>query len=447
MKLNRIRLTHFRCFEHFEMDFAEKVTVLFGRNGVGKTSLIHAITKALSFIFYTDTARKDIDPLNAGNPKITVENFNKDNDGMVNPETGNVYRDLTIDAEGRCFGVPFKWSHGVSSSSYRYKPSLFKDAYRQFMDLVSQTHLYPVMAYYSDGFPHIEEKSVVSEKLASLRNFGYHQWNEETACCKIWLERFERTWKIMERNERMLRETNKAASDNLQHELEACRKEIKAIEKCLIEFSADDPDMTVEKLTLDAYNDKLAIVTSSGEKHSFRILPAGYKRLFYIILDLAYRSYILNGNTDARGVAIIDEIDLHLHPALEQTVLSRLTRTFPHTQFIVSTHSPLVLANLDTENGKSRIYRMNRIGTPPTPMYDIYGLDYNTSLEDVMGVGARQTDIDNLVGTCAYLQMMGEHEKAKGLKKALTDSFHLSEKEVEERVSKQANQMGDVIHR
>ncbi|WP_353654123.1 AAA family ATPase [Bacteroides caecimuris] len=37
MKLNKITLTHFRCFEHFEMDFAEKVTVLFGRNGVGKT--------------------------------------------------------------------------------------------------------------------------------------------------------------------------------------------------------------------------------------------------------------------------------------------------------------------------------------------------------------------------------------------------------------------------
>lgn len=187
MKLNKIELTHFRCFEHFEMEFADKVTVLFGRNGVGKTSLIHAISKSLSFMFYSDSKLKDIEPLNAGNPKITVEGFDKNVDGMINPETNNIFKDLLITAKGHCFGVPFEWSHGVSSSSYRYRTSLFKDAYIRFMHLVSETNIYPVIAYYSDGFPHVEDKKEVGKKITSLRNFGYHQWNEETACSKIWL--------------------------------------------------------------------------------------------------------------------------------------------------------------------------------------------------------------------------------------------------------------------
>ena len=98
MKLNKIELTHFRCFEHFEMELADKVTVHFGRNGVGKTSLIHAISKSLSFMFYSDSKLKDIEPLNAGNPKITVEGFDKNVDGMINPETNNIFKDLLITA-------------------------------------------------------------------------------------------------------------------------------------------------------------------------------------------------------------------------------------------------------------------------------------------------------------------------------------------------------------
>ncbi|WP_349854676.1 AAA family ATPase [Bacteroides cellulosilyticus] len=446
MKLDRIKLKHFRCFEDFEMEFAEKVTVLFGRNGVGKTSLIHAISKALSFMFYNDSKMKDIEPLNAGNPKIAVEGFKKDTDGMVNPETNNIFKDLLIGATGHCFGEAFTWSHGVSSSSYRYQPTLFKDAYIQLMNLVAEKNFYPLIAYYSDGFPHIEDDKKVSEKIASLRNFGYHQWNEETACSKIWLERFERTWKTMERTERTMKEGKVSNMEAVKEMYEKAKNEIEAIQRCLVEFSSDDPDMAVEQLSLGSFDDRLVITTVSGNTYSFRKLPAGYKRLFYMILDLAYRSYILNGNTEARGVVIIDEIDLHLHPTLEQSVLSRLTRTFPNTQFIVSTHSPLVITNINMEGGKNRIYRMNPVGTPPTPISDVYGLDYNTGLEDVMGVEARNADIDNMIEACSFMIKMGESEKADKLKELLLTKYHLSVAEIEKRITDNINRMGDAIH-
>ncbi|EJW93839.1 ATP binding protein, partial [gut metagenome] len=201
---------------------------------------------------------------------------------------------------------------------------------------------------------------------------------------------------------------------------QTCRNEIESIQQCLIDFSANDPDMAVERLSLGTFDDKLAIITASGKKYPFRKLPAGYKRLFYLILDLAYRSYILNGNTNARGVVIIDEIDLHLHPTLEQSVLSRLTRTFPNTQFIVSTHSPLVITNLSLEDGKNRIYRLNPVGTPPTVIHDVYGLDYNSGLEDVMGVDARNSDVDHMIEACAFMTQMDETEKVDNLKALLT---------------------------
>lgn len=51
-----------------------------------------------------------------------------------------------------------------------------------------------------------------------------------------------------------------------------------------------------------------------------------------------------------RGVVLIDEIDLHLHPDWQRSVLPTLSATLPNIQFIVSTHSPLVVGSLQRQN-------------------------------------------------------------------------------------------------
>lgn len=50
---------------------------------------------------------------------------------------------------------------------------------------------------------------------------------------------------------------------------------------------------------------------------------------------------------DIYGIVLIDEIDLHLHPSLQRSLIPRLRKAFPRVQWIVTTHSPLVLANFD----------------------------------------------------------------------------------------------------
>lgn len=47
--------------------------------------------------------------------------------------------------------------------------------------------------------------------------------------------------------------------------------------------------------------------------------------------------------TDIRGIVAIDEIDVHLHTDLQNTVLPELIKLFPKVQFIVTTHSPLFI--------------------------------------------------------------------------------------------------------
>jgi len=50
---------------------------------------------------------------------------------------------------------------------------------------------------------------------------------------------------------------------------------------------------------------------------------------------------------DIQAIVLIDEIDLHLHPSLQRALVPRLRKALPKVQFIVTTHSPLVLANFD----------------------------------------------------------------------------------------------------
>lgn len=77
-------------------------------------------------------------------------------------------------------------------------------------------------------------------------------------------------------------------------------------------------------------------------------LSAGYQSLLWMIMDLAYRVCMLNPELDNReqitGIVLIDEIDLHLHPKWQWNVIEALRKTFENVQFIIATHSSIVIS-------------------------------------------------------------------------------------------------------
>jgi predicted ATP-binding protein involved in virulence len=82
-------------------------------------------------------------------------------------------------------------------------------------------------------------------------------------------------------------------------------------------------------------------------------LSDGEKCLLALVGDLARRLSLLNTDKenplDGEGVVLIDEIDLHLHPKWQRSVVMSLERTFPNCQFIITTHSPQVVGELQPE--------------------------------------------------------------------------------------------------
>ena len=248
----------------------------------------------------------------------------------------------------------------------------------------------PILAYFSDSYPHkkINIGSYAKEVLKNgnlSRAFGYYLWDAESNCAEIWQHRYVRQY------------TKISDYKNEKQETQIERKEIQFIDDRIKSFTEplrkDLPSLNkefeVKKIRLDRpLKDKVYILFefTDGREILFENLPQGYNRLLSIVFDIAYRSYIINPEKEPNGIVFIDEIELHLHPALQQEILQRLRKTFPKIQFIVTTHSPLVISNLKSDEGNNKIIKLKNDGIHYTnqAVENIFGIDYTTSLMDVM---------------------------------------------------------------
>ena len=142
--------------------------------------------------------------------------------------------------------------------------------------------------------------------------------------------------------------------------------------------------------------------------------------------DLAWRMAQGNPHLDdplaSEAIVLIDEIELHLHPSWQQRVLPDLARTFPNTQFVVSTHSPHVLTSvrpdciveLRRENG-------NIVAEPASA--PTYGAEAGDVLAAVMGVSERPSGNEFVKCLGKYMRLVGrnqgESEEAISLRREL----------------------------
>ena len=422
MILKKIKIQNFRCFKNYEVNLKAGTTVLIGKNGSGKTSLLNAIRYGLSVFFSNDSSMGD-DLLILGNPDLKV----------ISTDPTDFYRehnadmpsaDLSIGMEASFNEVPLEWEYYKRSTS---GASLFtrkyQEAYRSMMGEYHRSNQLPLFVFYSDSFPHVGTKvsdfarTAIKSQDSIIRNFAYYKWSSEVACTSIWQTRFinslMKTLSLNDSDAEVVREVEYVKSKLRQFSMPVntmCEGEN--------EYIIDEFFPVVDDKSLDLY-----LRLTNGRDVMFDKLPAGYLRLFSIAFDLAYRLYVLrkDNEEEPHGIVIIDEVDLHLHPSLEQEVLQRLRNTFPSIQFIVSTHSPLVLSNLRTENADNMIYRMEEGEECPRAMPDMYGVDYTAAVYDFMETPYADSDVKEEVEAIIRLERRGKHSVAEKRREELRE--------------------------
>lgn len=439
MKLKKITIQNFRCFQNLELSLADDMTVLIGKNGTGKSTFIHAVRNALSFIF-ANNPKWGVEPLTRGIPDLKIANIGT-MEIWRDKANGNKFADeVKITGEGIYKAIPLNWNlNKTSTVGSALKPNGYKQAYIDFLQEANQTKSYPVLAYYSDCYPHINTRvgTVAKEALETFDHFpfnwGYYQWDEESSCTYIWEQRFinslskiytfEKTVEQLKaRQEKEKGNTLQASIELISDELITYKSEVSFIENCVRKFT-DNVDLSPDDLSFKVLTMNMEIVNrhsyikflfADNSSCFFQELPAGYKRLLSIVFDIAYRAYLLNGDKEPFGVVIIDELDLHLHPTLEQDVLQRLKNTFPEIQFIVSTHSPLVITNLKKDGG-SKVVKLisDTEGYGYQELPNLYGVDYSAGVRDVMDVNSTPAEIETLKDQYFILLDKEEDEKAE----------------------------------
>jgi predicted ATP-binding protein involved in virulence len=143
------------------------------------------------------------------------------------------------------------------------------------------------------------------------------------------------------------------------------------------------------------------VLSLDGKAQPMKNLSAGQRMMLAMIGDLAVRCVTQNaqllppdllGSEDeplprvlavTPGVVLIDELDVHLHPAWQRRIASDLKSTFPGLQFICTSHSPQVIGEVKP----SEVQFLHNEGAPKMMEHpgQSFGMDSNWILNVLMG--------------------------------------------------------------
>lgn len=158
-------------------------------------------------------------------------------------------------------------------------------------------------------------------------------------------------------------------------------------------------------------------IDKDGKTFDILQLSQGERSLLALVADIAYRLAIMNPTADdplqGEGIVLIDEIDLHLHPRWQRSVIRNIQKTFPNCQFIITTHSPLVVS--DPQDVQIFLLEKDSV----TELDNLYGMDIEQVLLEIMGTPLRYEPLQEQIDEMMRAIQDKEFEKAKALRKEL----------------------------
>lgn len=350
MKLKNISLYKFKGFVEETIDLDDRLTVIVGENGAGKSSVLDAITIILSWVI-----ARIKNPRGVGH-EIKEEQKRKNSKSthieaifneieLINVNTNrskSAVRTQEFDKHCNDIREEIEQTEGKTSVPVFVKYGVR----RAVVDIplkIKKSHIFDLLATYDESL----------KGDANFRTFfEWFRYQEDIE------------------NE-IFRETG-----------EVCDRELKTIREAISKFIPGFKNLRVKR------NPLRMVVDKDGKEFAVNQLSDGEKTYIALIGDLCRRLVLANPTLEnplmGEGIVLIDEIDLHLHPQWQTEIAEKLCNTFPNIQFIVTTHSPLVITNVKTEQ-----LRVLKTEDGVTKLVDndySYALPVSIILKDVMGI-------------------------------------------------------------
>ena len=355
MRFKKLHLENFRCFQDMDIDFNTNkennggLTVLVAQNAEGKTTILDAVNIVIG-------------------PFLTKLTKTKDK-FLISFEDNHRLQDGSISGYAKIDAILLNPKNFVQKQNHEDFPvSRFFDGLNNSTKTIDHYHLtnlakfifnwqndgapWPLVAYYGDQ--RLWESLSGNEKFGPMltqdRLAGYLDARKPAISykrCLKWMNELSLTlFGEQKKKEDGDTSFNQETIDKLQCFMDLIKD---ALRTALAPSGYTEINFNVSKNEIEVW----------GENHPVRVeasrLSAGIRIVIGMISDMVYRSCLLNPQLkerilqDTPGIVLIDEVELHLHPAWQQQIVPALQRIFPNVQFIVTTHSPQVVSSVPSE--------------------------------------------------------------------------------------------------
>lgn len=368
MKISNIILKNFRGIQDLELSLNERSTVLFGVNGVGKSSLLRSIDLLYANIIgkllgsqkrLADMTRDDI--LNGKSKASITASF-------CFPSGEQIEYCRTISKiEGKKYLT--KLPQLVKCFEKQYITKAYEDEEGNLVIPEDRKNM-PVFVNYGVN------RLVVDIPLKATKKGNFEKLSafDKAIESKIDFSSLFEWFRIQEdlENQKKVR-----SSEGMNYE----NRDLKAVRTAMTAMLDGFGHIRIERQPLTM------MVEKNGVSLNINQLSDGEKCTIALFGDLARRLAIANpviaNPLDGMGVVLIDELELHMHTQWQRKVLRVLQEIFPNIQFIVTTHSPQVLGEVNEDYNIIALKKTD-IGIEAQQYKSLYGWDSNAILEEMM---------------------------------------------------------------
>ena len=374
-KIDKVNIENFRSIGRSAIPLHHQLTVFVGDNGTGKTAILDAVALGLDTVVASIGNRLPIGkPGRLGDFRIIGD------EGLDGPRTdgepvliGLMFGELEIKTE--LWLRRSKLGRGRVSAASPRAP--IKQLIGEFG--TDANDLLPIVVAYGEDRAAGRRRDARSMTSFSVKDrlAGYEDALDSRAVYAEAVHWFE----AVENFE--LREQRERGPEYQEPRLRCVRRALElALEGVRNPRMVGSPPRLVVDETMEGRRGATLPVDQ---------LSSGYRVVLALTMDLARRMATLNPDMadplESPGIVLIDEVDLHLHPKWQQSVVPTLLKTFPNVQFVLTTHSPQILTTIDPDNIRILRWSDGELHLDAPPSTD--GAKSGRLLEEIMGVEER----------------------------------------------------------
>lgn len=399
MVIEKLILNDFRGIHELELDLNGKSAVLYGINGVGKSSVLAAVNLLYANIINRLVKQRFKQPVKMETSDIKYGKSRASLGAFFRFEKDDVVKYYSRGINKR--GIRMHAAKELDALvSYYENEYLIEDQVDEENNLIPLSEGCNIPIFVNYGVNRLVLKTPL--RIRKTENYGQFMAFEKAIENQIAFTKLFEWFLEQELYEVTRQKTEPGYRDT----------SLNAVKKAMLAMLDGYKDVHI---TARPYSMK---VYRGDEVLDILQLSDGEKCTLALFGDLARRLAIANPSManplEGTGVVLIDEIELHMHTTWQRKVIAVLKEVFPNIQFIVTTHSPQVLGEIDSDFNVFALYRMGDEVSCEV-MQSYYGLDANTILEDALKTDSVNCEVKEKVRQMYQYIEKREYELAEEL--------------------------------